>query len=501
MAAISEPNKRPGLSAAEWFYCLLTAGLLLAFCSRSSPLYPFNYWTDANCFFTVGKSMMKGLVTYRDIYEQKGPLLYFVHGLAYLISKDSFTGVYLLEVAAVGAFLKSIISILRYYSVGLPHLLAAVLGSLILASPGFALGDSAEELCLPLISWSLYFLLRLGREEDKDKGLSLPLILLTGIFAGCILLIKFSLLGFHLGWIYAVFILMIYRKGFLCAVKSVLVFLAGIVIIALPFYLYFRLNNALDDLWTAYFYNNIFLYPVQENGEQSRLVQMLINFGSGLYENLAYSILTLLGLIWVMICKMKYISLGVKAGIFVSFILLAVGIYCGGRAYGYYSLILSPFSVLGLLPLCTFSGNRKHRYGRQFGILMTGIALVLCIFYARQYANDTAQLGADKSQMVQYRFSAIMHSLEKEPTLLNYGFMDGGFYTAADIIPSCKYFSILNIPLKEMQAAQDECLSSGEVSFAVTRNSELNTQLFNKYKLVSTDTFYTSRYYLYYRSS
>mgnify|MGYP001729732097 FL=1 len=43
--------------------------------------------------------MFNGSVLYRDIYEQKGPLLYFVHGLAGLVSETNFIGVYLVEVA------------------------------------------------------------------------------------------------------------------------------------------------------------------------------------------------------------------------------------------------------------------------------------------------------------------------------------------------------------------------------------------------------------------
>ena len=49
---------------------------------------------------TVGKGMMHGLVPYRDLLEQKGPVLYFVYGLAALVSPHSFFSVYLLELIA-----------------------------------------------------------------------------------------------------------------------------------------------------------------------------------------------------------------------------------------------------------------------------------------------------------------------------------------------------------------------------------------------------------------
>jgi hypothetical protein len=493
------------MKAAQRIFCLAAAAALLAFCSRSSPLYPFNYWVDSNCFFTVGKSMMKGLVTYRDIYEQKGPLLYFLHGLAYFISRNSFTGVYILEVLAFGAFLKSIISILRHFHIGLPCLLAVILGALILSSPAFGLGDSAEELCLPFISWSLYYLLKLSSSDNKKITLSLPVMLLNGVFTGCILWIKFNLLGFHLGWILSILIINIYRKGFIYALKSAGAYFAGIIIVSIPVLAYFSLNSALGDLWTAYFYNNIFLYPVQAENQVESLMQKLNNFSAGLYHNPGYALPVLIGLLWVLLCKKKHMSAGVKAGVILSFALLAAGVYGGGRSYGYYSLILSPFSVLALLPISRLGAKHmqkeRHRLSRHAKILITIAGFALCVLYAYCYSNDNNQLGEDKSQLVQYNFSKIMHSQKENPTLLNYGFLDGGFYTAADIVPTCKYFCILNIPLKEMQEVQDECLSSGAVDFVVTRDMELDTQRFNKYSLAATGSFYSSSYYLYYRMS
>ena len=60
---------------------IAAAFVLIGLCSMSSPLYPINIWDDANCLPTVGRAMKKGGVVYRDIYEQKGPLLYALHAL------------------------------------------------------------------------------------------------------------------------------------------------------------------------------------------------------------------------------------------------------------------------------------------------------------------------------------------------------------------------------------------------------------------------------------
>ena len=59
--------------------CLLAAFVAITLMSECSFLYPINDWNDAQCFFTVGRTISSGKVLYRDIYEQKGPLLYFLH--------------------------------------------------------------------------------------------------------------------------------------------------------------------------------------------------------------------------------------------------------------------------------------------------------------------------------------------------------------------------------------------------------------------------------------
>ena len=133
-------------------FALLVSFAVLAVCSKNSFLYPMNDWVDVNCFFTVGRGITHGLVPYRDLYDQKGPLLYFVYALAALISEDSFLGVFVIEVLLFALFL--------YYGGRIAELLsekpcafwlaAAGLAVGIPLSPAFSHGGSAEEFFLPV---------------------------------------------------------------------------------------------------------------------------------------------------------------------------------------------------------------------------------------------------------------------------------------------------------------------------------------------------------------
>ena len=86
-------------------WCAAAAAVALFLCSKSSPLFVLNDWMDANIFFTMGKSMFQGRVLYRDVFDHKGPVLYLLYGLGWLLDHTCFTGVWLLEVLAFAAFL------------------------------------------------------------------------------------------------------------------------------------------------------------------------------------------------------------------------------------------------------------------------------------------------------------------------------------------------------------------------------------------------------------
>ena len=85
-----------------FFFC---AFLILLFTSKNSFLFKLNDWVDANAFYTVGKGMMNGVIPYRDLFEQKGPLLYVIYGIGYLFSPTTFHGVFILEVLFFTVFL------------------------------------------------------------------------------------------------------------------------------------------------------------------------------------------------------------------------------------------------------------------------------------------------------------------------------------------------------------------------------------------------------------
>ena len=64
---MKENFKRVKTGYLRFLFAGQAAFSVLAVCSKSSFLYPMNDWVDVNCYFTVGRGILRGLVPYRDV--------------------------------------------------------------------------------------------------------------------------------------------------------------------------------------------------------------------------------------------------------------------------------------------------------------------------------------------------------------------------------------------------------------------------------------------------
>ena len=243
------------------FYFLLAGFLLTLFASRSSFLYPCNDWNDANSYFSMGKALFNGKMPYRDVFDQKGPYLYFLYGLAYLVSHTTFAGVYILE--GIWAFLDllGIYYIMRLYLKRNTALfLSPAALAVIVSSKSFYWGGSAEEICFPFLVWGLYLSIEYFKNSYPGKAVSFKVLFAGGLLAGMVANIKFTVLGFFFAWMMCMAFSFLMMKDFFGAVKGCLVFLGGMAVPFVPWLVYFGWNHGLYEWYWGYVYINVFVY-------------------------------------------------------------------------------------------------------------------------------------------------------------------------------------------------------------------------------------------------
>lgn len=443
---------------------LLLAAAVLLFCTKSSPLYPINDWSDANIYLSIGKGMTRGQVMYRDLYDHKGPLLYALHALCALLSFSDFTGVFIMEILFAAAFVYLARTFFERGGAGrLSWALAAVLALIVYTSRSFAEGDSAEELALPLILATLVGLWPFL--QGGQRRLAASSLAVHGALAGCVFWIKFTMVGLHAGLFLTLLLTHLSRREGREALRAVGWLLAGFGLATLPWVLYFGVNGAVGDWLKTYLYDNLFLYS---GGEAAGLLargKAMARCGlSWFQDNLRYSVPMLLGLLASFrFGRRPALACWLMAG------LGALGAFAGGKSYVYYGLVLAPACVPGLLAAGRWLSGR-FRAPRWLPAAVCALCVALCPLGS---PNPNAGYGCTMLQpretTMQYRVASAM---EQGATLLNYGFMDAGFFTASGTAPTVKYFHQTNVPLREMKDEQLRYIEEGVCEYVVARGNE-----------------------------
>lgn len=465
------------MKTKEKLFLLVTAIGVMLLCTKSSPLYPFNDWGDANIYFTIGKGLFSGKVLYRDLFDHKGPLIYVAYGLAGLISQKTFFGVWLLEIAAAYLFLYASCKTVRLFCEEKVIVLAPFFAAIVYAANHMRHGGSAEELCLPLLAYGLYILVKYAvREELLTKEL-----FLIGVTSAVVLWTKYTMLGFYIGWIVLPAWRMIRKKEWKRLGAVILWIGAGVLTVTIPVFLYFVWNGAVSELLTVYFYNNIFVYAGEKAALTEMAVRILKNTARVIVRNPYMSALTAAGLIWLFVKKHTQ----VLAAVLSCFLCLILTVLSAGYVHGYYSMCLSVFCCFGTgavyeLGKLLFLKYVKHpKVFESAGLFAAGTATVFMFVFSYAVGYNSDLLLCKKEELPQFQFAQIIVQSE-DPSLLNYGFLDGGFYTAAGVDPEYQYFFQANIDLKEMKEQQDMVVEKGMVEFVVTQDEQYDWALYEE---------------------
>lgn len=455
---------------------MFIAFCFLAICSRSSFIYPCNNWDDSNSYFTMGKVMMNGGVIYRDAFDQKGPLLYFIYGLGYLMSNTTFFGVFVLEIVALAVTLLAEYKLLRLYVSHTISMLMLPIGAMaITASKSFYWGGSAEEFCLPLLAWGLYYSVKYFKEV-YPKQMSWKYVLLFGCLAGCIMLIKFTLLGLYFAWMAMIAVANLNSKNWKSSIRNCLVFLGGMALPVIPWLLYFGINHALDDWYHAYIYCNVFLYSDIYEGSMFSLNKIYI-LAKILYwlvwDNFVYFAFIILGFLGILFHKkFRWYE---KINVYMLFGFLFLGIYIGGTSLFYYSLPLAIFSVFGLLMIgeiveWTLSQFYIEDIFRKFLGVFIIVGYIGVMVFTWNMSMNTEFSRQKKEDFYLYKFREVVLQ-EENPTLLNISCLDAGLYTLADIMPNCRYFQSNAVHgFDEVREEQMRYIREKKVDFILARD-------------------------------
>jgi hypothetical protein len=330
-------KKKIALSLSLFLVALV---FVTIFSYTTSPLYYLNGLTpDSIIFQIIGKYWAQNNIPYKDLWDMKGPYIYFINAIGYHLT-DSRTGIYVIQIILMWLTLLSAYYICRQ-EVAPRQSYFIILLSLASLSYIYEGGNLTEEYILFPLTLSFYYVFRWINQYESDHIVNhLPHhSIVYGIVLGLSLMTRLTNALSICTAVCVIMAVLIYHKKFKNIILNALYFLLGFIITTIPFFLYFYHQQALDEMWKA-----TFLFPLKYAGNT---YMDITNIGIHYFILSYFSSILLMLLVIFLIVKWRIITLRYILYFFVAFIPFIW--FCQGNGYGHYGMTVYPLLLLAIL--------------------------------------------------------------------------------------------------------------------------------------------------------
>lgn len=338
-------------------YALLFALALmavLAFSTTTSPIYSGQEGFDSAIFKTVGLAVLEGKTPYVDIFDHKGPVLYFINALGQALIPGSL-GIFFLQIWSLFAAFVFIYQSARLFVGPLLSGLVTVLCVLLLFVTMQG-GNLCEEWELLAVAPALYACLLYQRSDLSPRRTFRTGLILGAAFAFCFFIRPNDAVSLPGGMAFGLFLFLLIEKQFRALLPYLFSFLLGLAAVTLPILWYFASRGALDGLYYGLIGHNL-LYSgglFSAEGMAERLVL------------LAFCLLT-----FFLLHKTKRRNLSLLVGP----VLLLFTLLVGKNFFAHYLTVLIPIVLLCAAVL--FSTRRVWEYASY----LAAAVVMVCVSF------------------------------------------------------------------------------------------------------------------------
>jgi len=221
----------------------------------TSPLYQV-MGSDSPFFELIGLGVTQGKVPYVDLFDHKGPLLFFINALGFSFGMGK-TGLFLLQVVFMTATFALLYRLMLLFTSGDKRMaFIAVVLSILPLIDFITEGNQCEEWMLPFICLCLLCSCRYVLSGERKHPLALSLM--YGASFAILFYIRPNDAVMQIGGIYfGLFLLWIVRKDYGQILPNLATFLAACVLVSVPIWWYFIARDSVPDFLYGMIIHNL----------------------------------------------------------------------------------------------------------------------------------------------------------------------------------------------------------------------------------------------------
>lgn len=455
---IHPDTSRTDIKALMAIACYTIVALLIS--SWDSYLYDIWQHHDVIWFYMCGKSWMNGLTPYVDFSDSKGPLLWLIYGIGYLMRPYDYIGLYWLSCVLYTIIFYTCYMCARLFTDSRKVALSAtVLSSLFFLSGLTHIEVRAEDYCYALMLPVFYCFLRHAVTKERNHAFVRQSAMLLGMSLGLTLLIKYSCTLMLAVFIPYLCIIVPRRAGYPVWKALGWCVIAGITSM-LPMLAWLLYKGCLTDFINEYF---LITFNTFDNmhGHQITVGSVFAMF---LGKRV---ILFTLGLVAGMIAYCRVVRRDSVMAVVA--LLWFIGVILLNGTDRIYLNVLSLFTVL----FAGIAADKLSKWTSRWSVIVVmGMGLMALILATAEHKSLFFRHLPDRE--IWYYYPRLMSQLES-PRLLYLMCHDHGEGLPVNGLPACKYWSMQEGHTPEMVADQIACVEQHrcDVAFVQSDNEEM----------------------------
>ncbi len=447
-------------------FAILAAFATIALFLVSPDSYTHDLYQRNNSawFFMCGKAWMNGMVPYADFSDSKGPLLWLIYGVGYLISNCNYVGVFW-----VSCLFYWVTYFFAYKTANLflnnkrHSLLCAILMTLFFFNGIYHREIKTEDFVQPFMMGAIYFTCLILYGQELSKTTLRRAALWIGVCFGATFLMKYNITIISLTFI-GFSLHALHRDGH-NVWRAIALMAGGVALVWLPFLVYFVAAGDLQAFVYEYFinvFNTVSKVGSQGNSPLDALGTKLVVNAFPLTMQCVATLAPM-----VILFMPRYRSFP-----FVAFLVSAV-INMGNGHLVYYFNSSNALGIFGIVGLVLVVREYKHHVWprRATLVIMAFILFVVTFNNNDRGGNYFTQNGTRRS--IFYYYASLMMQVPN-PTIVYYRCMPNPeFGVVNNSMPGCKYWALQAGATPEMKAEQTRAVDARRPDFiAVGKNDK-----------------------------
>lgn len=413
----------------------------------SSPINKGITQNDSAVFQIMGRGMVEGQVIYKDLFDHKGPIMYVINAIAYLISPQ--IGLFIVEVSLIYIGTLFIFKTSKIFTNEKTSFIMALFYLMLLFLYIWG-GNFTEEYAMTFVSIALFCIEKIIYEKKHNK----TLWIIIGLTFALTIFIKPTYIAIWIAFGIAYLIYSIKENKIKELITYIMYMLLGTLIVAIPILIYLLVNNDISDFIKSFFTMNM-QYSTSTLSEKKKAFLLLITY----YKYLNFCIIGIICNLVILVDKnIKY-----ENKIFItSFYVISVILTCWApRAFQHYLMQLAPtitFELIMFLYLISKIQNKDKKLPKK--ILINSIYIIATIYLILITSlTISKKLGvksdvAKESEIIKEKLDKVKSQLEKNDEIIVLG-NEPYYYIYLEKYPKFKYFFQIPIISYDEQIKQD----------------------------------------------